>query len=123
MLMVQNVLNEPRCSYCGPEAVDSWIGDMLAFLKVGSGGCAAGAYGWPGGLGRKYLPMQAVELHGCTGCLLPFCAPPPAASNPCPAAVQSVAPNQLVTTGAEGFFDVSHPMAGARWFLPAMLAH
>lgn len=27
--------------------------------------------------------------------------------------LQSVAPNQLVTTGAEGFFDVSHPMAGA----------
>ncbi|PRW32930.1 mannan endo-1,4-beta-mannosidase [Chlorella sorokiniana] len=24
----------------------------------------------------------------------------------------SIAPNQLVTTGAEGFFDVSHPMAG-----------
>lgn len=30
----QNVLNEARCSYCGPEAVDSWIGEMSAYLKV-----------------------------------------------------------------------------------------
>ena len=30
----QNVLNEARCSFCGPEAVDSWIGEMSAYLKV-----------------------------------------------------------------------------------------
>ena len=33
--LLQNVLNEPRCSYCGPEAVDGWIGEMSAYLKVG----------------------------------------------------------------------------------------
>lgn len=29
-----NLLNEPRCKYCGPEVVDSWFGEIAAHLKV-----------------------------------------------------------------------------------------
>ncbi|KAL4452410.1 hypothetical protein ABPG75_008072 [Micractinium tetrahymenae] len=28
-----NLMNEPRCKYCGPEPVDGWYGDMAAYLK------------------------------------------------------------------------------------------
>ncbi|PRW57442.1 Transmembrane 9 superfamily member 4 isoform B [Chlorella sorokiniana] len=28
-----NIMNEPRCKYCGPEAVDSWYGEMADHLK------------------------------------------------------------------------------------------
>ncbi|PSC67829.1 Mannan endo-1,4-beta-mannosidase 1 [Micractinium conductrix] len=32
-IMSWNLLNEPRCKYCGTEAIDSWYGDMAAHLK------------------------------------------------------------------------------------------
>ncbi|KAI7844213.1 hypothetical protein COHA_002347 [Chlorella ohadii] len=28
-----NIMNEPRCKYCGPEAVDSWYGEMADHLR------------------------------------------------------------------------------------------
>ncbi|KAL4450094.1 hypothetical protein ABPG77_010763 [Micractinium sp. CCAP 211/92] len=28
-----NLMNEPRCKYCGPEAVDGWYGELSAHLK------------------------------------------------------------------------------------------
>ncbi|KAI3433786.1 hypothetical protein D9Q98_003591 [Chlorella vulgaris] len=32
--LIWNLLNEPRCKYCGTEAVDSWYGEMAAHLKA-----------------------------------------------------------------------------------------
>ena len=29
-----NLINEPRCKYCGTEAINSWVGEMAAHLKV-----------------------------------------------------------------------------------------
>lgn len=35
---LQNLMNEPRCKYCGPEAVDGWYGELSAHLKVSGPG-------------------------------------------------------------------------------------
>lgn len=101
---VQNVLNEPRCVNCDPSAIDSWIGEMSAHLKArrtpvctGRGPCLlhwllAAAWG-PAALRRAACPLKAFQ--------------------PAQQPLQSVAPNQLVTTGAEGFLASGDALAGA----------
>jgi hypothetical protein len=97
-----NLINEPRCKYCGPEAVDSWIGEMAAHLKVR---CHP-----PAVLLRPHIDAlryiwNTAAYSTCT------CAAAAHAALPCPALhlLQSVDPNHMVTTGAEGFIAEGDP--------------
>lgn len=42
-----NVMNEPRCKYCGPEAVDSWYGELADHLKASTPAASARCGGAP----------------------------------------------------------------------------
>ena len=54
-----NLLNEPRCKYCGPEAVDSWFGEIAAHLKVSESSRATGwLFSGAAGMLRAFVPAQ-----------------------------------------------------------------
>jgi hypothetical protein len=97
-----NLINEPRCKYCGPEAVDSWVGEMAAHLKVR---CRP-----PAVLLRPHIDALLCiwNVAACSTCT---CARAAHAALRCPALprLQSVDPNHLVTTGAEGFIAEGDP--------------
>lgn len=91
--------------YCGPEPITDWYRDIAAHLKV------RGKL-----LGEAALPLAAVQALYARSTSWPS---PAHSSVTClwsrllmPGPLQSVDPNHLVSTGAEGFFDQTNPRAG-----------
>lgn len=110
--------------YCGPEPIADWYRDMAAHLKVG---CMPQQAMLPFPLADLQAPPRGPwdvsgGGRGGGGCPSTFMAGPcvlqaqPGAADsqpPTSALLQSVDPNHLVSTGAEGFWDQSDPRAGA----------
>ena len=77
-----DLLNEPRCKYCPPAAVDAWYGALADHVKVSEWGADS----------------HVLSARAYADWLMPMRR-----------ALQSVDPNHLITTGEEGFFDESDP--------------
>lgn len=119
---------QPRCKYCGPEAVTEWYHDIAAHLKsvdpnhlvtTGEEG-AAPACLWLSGKGAVHAPLVDSGLRLPAVMMSPLTGPPPSG---CPAlpAPRAPAPSVHATNTCAGFFDESSsfvaadPTDGNKW--------